>query len=120
MDTHVTDIVEKNFRSGVGKNGKPWALHKYKANNGTEFSSFDDLEIGDVVKLEQNEKGYWNGSKPRKQDNQHDEVMEALRKLYAKVDALEKTLRGDNKKRMVDTIVDVPDGDVSLDDIPLN
>lgn len=83
----VTDVVEKNFKSGTSeKTGKAWHLHKYKSGEIT-FNSFDDLEIGDVVRLEQNEYG-WNGKKPTAQDKNHDEIMKALREIYALVKKL--------------------------------
>lgn len=78
----VKSVVEKSFKTGVSaKTGKEWALHKYMSNSGKEFSSFDELEPGDTVKLTQNDYG-WNGARPRKTDTQHDEVMAALRKIY--------------------------------------
>lgn len=77
----VTEIVQKSFKSGTSaKTGKPWVIHKYKSNE-VEFTSFDDLEIGDLVKLEQTEYG-WQGSRPRKADAQHEEIMKALREIY--------------------------------------
>lgn len=78
----VIAIIAEDFKTGHSdKTGKDWSLSKYKASNGIEFSSFDKLEIGDVIRLEKNGE-YWNGAKPRKQDLQHDEVMRALRKIY--------------------------------------
>lgn len=81
-ETSVTEIIAKNFKSGVSsKTNKPWAIHKYKANTGVEFTSFDDLEIGDVVRLERTDYG-WSGKKPREADLKHDEIMTALREIY--------------------------------------
>lgn len=79
----VKELVEKNFKSGTSqKTGKPWVLHKYLSNSGKEFSSFDELEPGDTVKLTQNEYG-WNGARPRKADTQHDEVMAGIKKIIS-------------------------------------
>ncbi len=78
----VAEVLQKNFKSGTSaKTNKPWAIHKYRTNSDKEFTSFDDLEPGDTVKLTQNEYG-WNGGRIRKADTQHDEVMKALREIY--------------------------------------
>ncbi len=90
----VIAALEENFKSGVSaKTGKEWSLSKYKASNGIDFSSFDKLEIGDVIRLEKNGE-YWNGAKPRKQDNQHDEIMDAIRRVYGKLIEMENKLDG--------------------------
>lgn len=88
----VTGIIEKNYKSGVSeKTGKNWSIHKYQASTGVEFTSFDDLEIGDVITLTKNDYG-WQGQKPRKADTQHEEIMKALKATYAKLLEIEKKL----------------------------
>lgn len=84
----VKEIVEKNFKSGE-TNGKKWALHKYRTNTDKVFTSFDELEEGDTVKLTYNDEyKNWQGGKLRKADTQHDEVMKALRQIYSEVKKL--------------------------------
>lgn len=89
----VKDIVELRFKTGMSqKTGKEWVIHKYSTNSGKEFTSFDELEPGDTVKLTKNEYG-WQGGKPRKTDTQHDDVMAALRKVYAQNEEIIKLLK---------------------------
>lgn len=93
MDTiHVIGVVAEDFKTGYSeKTKKDWSLSKYKASNGVEFSCFDHLEIGDVVVLEKNGE-YWNGRKPKQSDKQHEELMNALKKTYAKLLETEKKI----------------------------
>lgn len=94
---YVTKVIAEDFKSGVSeKTGKAWSLSKYESSNGIEFSAFDKLEIGDVVHLEQNGQ-YWNGRKPKPSDTQHEEVMTALKKTYAKLLEIEKLIGGNNE-----------------------
>lgn len=91
----VTEVIAEDFKSGVSeKTGKKWSLSKYKASNGIEFACFDRLEIGDVVHLEKNGE-YWNGRKPKESDNQHAEVMKALKATYAKLLEIEREIKGE-------------------------
>lgn len=97
MDDIVKAIVQKDFKSGTSqKTGKAWSLHKYVSNSGKEFNSFDELEPGDTVRLTQNEYG-WSGSRPRKADTQHDEVIAKLNEILNLL-----------KTKQPDTDIDLP------------
>jgi len=80
----VKEILELRFKTGVSsKTGKEWAIHRILTNSGKTCNTFDDVEPGDTVKLTYNDEyKSWNATKPRKADNQHDEIMKALRELY--------------------------------------
>lgn len=100
----VRVCLEKNFKTGTAKTGKPWALHKYQTNSGIEFTSFDDLEPGDTAKLTYNsEYNNWSGGRIRRADTQHDEVMAALRKLYALTEATYEAVTGEKYKEPGET-----------------
>lgn len=90
----VKEIVEPRFRSGVSqKTGKEWYIHRISLNSGKVAQTFDDVEPGDTVKMTYNEEyKSWNAAKPRKADTQHEEIMDALKKLYAKLLEIEKKL----------------------------
>lgn len=81
----VREVVELNFKTGVSaKTGKPWAMHRYVTNSGKEFTSFDDLQIGDAVKLTySDEYKNWNGGRIRKQDIENDAIHAKLDKILA-------------------------------------
>lgn len=79
----VKEITERDFRTGVSsKTNKPWAMHKAVTNQGTSFTTFDDVEPGDTVKLTYNEEyKNWNGAKPRKADMVNDAISEKLDRI---------------------------------------
>ena len=76
----VTEILDDNAKSGMGKNGKPWSMSRVGLNNGESVFIFNPIDIGQVVESHQD--GEYINWKPKKADPKHDEIMKALREIY--------------------------------------
>ncbi len=98
MKGTVESVVEPFGQKFSEKTQKHYAAMKAKVRledfNVVTVLVFEEKAVGDELELEK--KGdYWNVvSKRQMADNQkHDEIMDALRKLYKKVEELEKAVQ---------------------------
>ena len=79
----VTEILDDNAKSGIGKNGKPWSMSRVGLSNGESIFIFNPIELGQVVESHQD--GAYTNWKPKKEDPKHEEIMNALRKIYTAI-----------------------------------
>lgn len=84
QESSVIQIVDENAKSGVSaKSGKPWSMSRVGLKNGESVFIFNPIEVGDVVEAVQN--GDYTNWQKKKVDPKHDEIMKALRAIYAAV-----------------------------------
>ena len=96
------------FRQGTSDNGKPWKLYKVKVNNSEigEFTTFEDMYeniVGETVEinLEKNEKyNSWQQLNEKKamQNDKHEELLSAMRKIFIKLEAIHDAVKNTASK----------------------
>lgn len=129
----VTAINNPAFKTGMGKNGKPWTLMQVTTDKNNMTTVFAPVNIGDKLELEWD--ATYSSWKAQKYNAQKAEQLEALRKLYKLNLAVYKAVTGSDYKETTeapatpvqpvpptpgpDVVHDVTgDEEISLDDIP--
>lgn len=76
----IKEINNPAFKTGVGKNGKPWTMMQITTDRNNMASVFAPANIGDKVEMTWNDQyGNWSAKKVNAQEVAQ---LEALRKLY--------------------------------------
>ncbi len=128
----IAQINDPTFKTGVGKNGKPWTMMQVTTDKNNVTTVFAPAAIGDKLELTWNDQyGNFSAKKVTAQDVAN---LEAMRKLYELNLAIYKAVTGEEYGQQVttapvaptptpapqgpDAVHAVPEDDVSLSDIP--
>lgn len=84
QESSVIRILDDNAKHGVSaKTGKGWSMSRVELQNGESVFMFNPIEIGQVVEaVKDGDFTNWRAKRP---DPKHDEIMKALRAIYAAV-----------------------------------
>ena len=88
----VKTIIEREAKSGIGSNGKPWSKAHVELDNGKTINIFNPINEGDVVESFKNG-NYWNWRKVTSQSSQSsavptidstklDQILKAIHDVY--------------------------------------
>lgn len=88
----VTAINNPAFKTGMGKNGKPWTLMQVTTDKNNMTTVFGPVNIGDKLELEWD--ATYSSWKAQKFNPQKAEQLEAMRKLYELNLAIYKAVTG--------------------------
>jgi len=87
----VTEVIEP-MEDRVSKAGKTYKAMKVELEiEGGELVkvlSFNQVDLGEVVEVKQNDAGYWNIDAPRKNQVDLSPVLDELKKVHEKLDKL--------------------------------
>jgi hypothetical protein len=76
----IKEINNPAFKTGMGKNGKPWTMMQITTDRNNMASVFAPANVGDKVEMTWNEQyGNWSAKKVNAQEQAQ---LEAMRKLY--------------------------------------
>lgn len=80
----VQVINNPAFKTGIGKNGKPWTMAQITTDKNNLASVFMPIEVGDSVEMTWNDQyGNWSAKRVNAAAAQAQNAqMEALRKIY--------------------------------------
>lgn len=80
----VIEIIDPKAKFGTSqKTGKAWSMSRVSLSNGESTFMFNPIELGQVVESVQD--GEYKNWRVKKPNPQHDEIMAALRKIYAAI-----------------------------------
>lgn len=126
----VNQILDDRAKHGYSeKTKKEWSMSRVGLSNGESAFIFNPIEVGDIVE-EQINGEYKNWAK-KKTDPKHEEIMKALREIYKAItggypekeepkviaEQIPEQLPETPVKKP-DPVVDVPDDDINVNDIP--
>lgn len=129
----IAAINDPTFKTGVGKNGKPWTMMQVTTDKNNVTTVFAPAAIGDKLELTWNDQyGNFSAKKVTAQDLAN---LEAMRKLYELNLAIYKAVTGTDYGAQVattpvepvvpkpvakqpDVVHEVPEEEISLDQIP--
>lgn len=102
----IQQINNPAFKTGVGKNGKPWTMMQITTDKNNMASVFAPANIGDKVEMTWNDQyGNWSAKKVNAQEVAQ---LEALRKLYELNLAIYKAITGETYGQQVETVKPAP------------
>lgn len=125
---YVTQILDDKAKHGYSeKTKKEWSMSRVGLSNGESAFIFNPIEVGDVVE-EQINGEYKNWAK-KKLDPKHEEIMKALREIYKAITGgypekeehppvAAQVPEQPPVTKQPDVVVDVPDDDINVNDIP--
>lgn len=92
----IAEINNPAYKTGMGKNGKPWTLVQITTDQNNVATVFGPVNVGDQVEMEWNASyGNWSAKKVNQRDVAN---VEAMRKLYALNMAIYKAVTGQDYK----------------------
>lgn len=130
----IVAINDPAFKTGIGKNGKPWTLMQVTTDKNNMTSVFAPAAIGD--KLELTWDATYSSWKAQKYNAQKAEQLDALRKLYELNLAIYKAVTGEEYgsngsalpvapeakpqpvAKQPDVVHDVPEEEIDISQIP--
>jgi hypothetical protein len=113
QESTVTEILDDSAKSGVSaKTGKAWSMSRVGLANGESVFIFNPIELGQVVEAVKD--GEYTNWRPKRVDPKHDEIMKALRQIYAAVKPVD--VPAPTQKDIVAEVLD--DAPINLNDIP--
>lgn len=86
----IEQIIDPQFRSGVGKTGKPWTLMLVEVD-GKEASIFAPANVGDEVELKQNGK-FLNAEKITAKTQERAKTEDTLQTILSSLGRIERHL----------------------------
>lgn len=86
----IEQIIDPQFRSGVGKTGKPWTLMLVEVD-GKEASIFAPANVGDEVELKQNGK-FLNAEKITAKTQERAKIEDTLQTILSSLGRIERHL----------------------------
>lgn len=102
----IREINNPAFKSGVGKNGKPWTMAQVTTEKNNLTTVFMPVVVGDQLELTWNDQyGNWSAKKVNAQEVAQ---LEALRKLYELNLAIYKAITGSTYGNEVQTVPVAP------------
>lgn len=88
----IAEINNPAFKTGMGKNGKPWTLVQITTDQNNLATVFGPVNVGDQVEMEWNASyGNWSAKRVNQREVAN---VEAMRKLYALNLAIYKAVTG--------------------------
>ena len=95
----IQQINDPTFKTGIGKNGKPWTMMQITTDKNNMASVFAPANVGDKVEMTWNDQyGNWSAKKVNAQEVAQ---LEALRKLYELNLAIYKAITNENYGQQV-------------------
>lgn len=102
----VRVINDPAYKTGVGKNGKPWTMAQVTTEKNNLTTVFMPVAVGDQLELTWNDQyGNWSAKKVNAQEVAQ---LEALRKLYELNLAIYKAITGEVYGQQVETVKPAP------------
>ena len=102
----IQTINNPSFKTGIGKNGKPWTMMQITTDRNNMASVFAPAAIGDKVEMTWNDQyGNWSAKKINASEIAQ---MEALRKLYELNLAIYKQVAGEEYGKQVQVVPEAP------------
>lgn len=115
----VKEVNNPAYKTGMGKNGKPWTLAQITTDQNNMASVFMPIAPGDQVEMTWNDQyGNYSARKVNKQDQAN---IDAMRKLYELNLAIFKAVTGEeygNKVTVTPTAPVKPTKDVVVEPTP--
>lgn len=102
----IQTINNPAFKTGVGKNGKPWTMMQITTDKNNMASVFAPANIGDKVEMTWNDQyGNWSAKKVNAQEAAQ---LEALRKMYELNLAIYKAVTGETYGKKTEVVAPKP------------
>ena len=99
MNEKVSEVIEANYKNGIGKTGKAWSMASIVTDTGKAVTVFNPVNVGDEVTLTYNEQ-YKNYSGQVKQNSHRvhpseasNDLMQGLKKVYLLAEENNKLLK---------------------------